>query len=51
MHTALDVTNVKQAKLLMVAPVNRAQLEKFPILSKQFVYQVLNSLNLAQFIL
>ena len=51
MQTALDVTNVKQAKLLMVAPVNRAQVEKFPILIKQFVYQVLNSLNLAQFIL
>ena len=51
MQTALDVTNVKQAKLLMMAPVNRVQMEKFPILIKQFVYQVLNSFNLAQFIL
>ena len=51
MQIALDVTNVKKAKLLMMAPVNRAQMEKVPILIKQFVYQVLNSFNLAQFIL
>ena len=40
MLTALDVTNVIQSKLLMMAPVNRAQMEKFPILNKQFVWQV-----------
>ena len=36
-QTALDVKNVRQAKLLPMATVNRAQMEKFPILIKQFV--------------